>query len=86
MKDFNLDDDVIDFSINNGLPEFMQGKATVLANTLIDQIGHSLGNNANGVKGLFGDGITCRVMKTDNPQWQQGTLKLTLEFLPDEEL
>jgi hypothetical protein len=85
MKDFDLDNDVVDFSVNGGLPEFMKESPTVLVNSLISHIADSLGRNSNGVRELFDDGISCRVMKTTSPKWQEGRLKLTLEFVPEEE-
>jgi hypothetical protein len=85
MKNFDLSNDVVDFSINQGSPDFMQDKQTVLANILIDHLNEALASHSNGLSDLFGDGIDCRVMKTNNPKWQKGKLKLVLDFLPDEE-
>ncbi len=85
MKNFDLSNDVVDFSINQGSPDFMQEKETVLVNILIDHLKESLACHSSGLADLFGDGIACRVMKTNNPKWQKGRLKLVLDFLPDEE-
>ena len=76
---------MVNFSVDD-VPEFMEGKATVLVNSLISHIADSIGQNSNRVGSLFDDGISCRVMKTNSPKWQTGRLRLTLEFLPDEDL
>ena len=42
MKNFDLSNDVVDFSINQGSPDFMHEKETVLANILIDHLNWTL--------------------------------------------
>jgi hypothetical protein len=39
--------------------------------------------NKGGVASLS-TGLVCRLMRVDQPKWQKGKLKLTLEFIPDE--
>ena len=85
MKNFDLSNDVVDFSINQSSPDFMQEKETVLVNILIDYLKESLASHSSGLADLFDNGIVCRVMKTNNPKWQRGKLRLSLDFLPDEE-
>ena len=84
FKDFDQVNDVIEVDPSRGNTAFLQrGKDIYLPKDLGSIIDATL--KTIGLNGLFsGDGIFCRIMRVDQPKWQKGRIKLTLEFIPDE--
>lgn len=81
VKDFDQDNDVIEITPNRGSTDFLEGKYICLPKNLLGVVYQCL--NKGGVASLS-TGLVCRLMRVDQPKWQKGKLKLTLEFIPDE--
>lgn len=83
IRDLNQDNDVIEITLSRGNTDFLEGKNICLPKNLLSLIYDKCLIKA-GIATLFTSGLTCRLMRIDQPKWQKGKLKLKLEFIPDE--
>ena len=82
VKDFDQDNDIIEITDSGSSTVFLEGKYICLPKNLLGVVYQCL--IKGGVATLFNTGLVCRLMRVDQPKWQKGKLKLTLEFIPDE--
>jgi KGK domain len=79
----NLDkDDVVSIQKNLGFVGAstftVEEAASTLAQFVKDKVGIA-------IEGWKGDGVKCRVLKVGVGRWKEGRVRISLEFIPDEE-
>ncbi|MCV3216021.1 hypothetical protein OGM63_21335 [Plectonema radiosum NIES-515] len=79
----NLDkDDVVTVQKNLSF----LGASTFTVEEAGNKLAEFVENRANIAAQVWkGDGIRCRVLKVGNGQWKEGRVRISLEFIPDEE-
>ena len=82
VKDLDQVNDIIEITSSRGGTAFLEGKYIHLPNNLLSVIYQCAAKG--GIGSLFNGDLPCRVMRVDQPKWQKGRLKLTLEFIPDD--